>query len=344
MLHVQCRAGKLFGFLIPTLLDQNAGKPDNKRRGCRSILTLLFEHAEQRAAGVSLGFAEPPLLGLVPSHPQQSAVRGQNHLFQRRWEVEFRSIFNRGTAKRFGTAIGGFSFGILTARFQNQAAHRIVVGFPRMTVDGIGGTPIRIGTTPRLLNERSDAARVGARLGDVSHRNQRSRYVGQRVDRGASHAGLVPIPHDRVEHGDRSFGIADGSVLQRDKLPDATDLLELHRTLAGRKRLQAVCERILVASKKRPCSATVVMELRELGSGRIGRRRRVGICLTLGDLGRIRFFAVEYRRDVGNGTRRSHEGRLDRGGIIRGRRALALRCRRRRYPARLFLLLTQHAP
>jgi hypothetical protein len=43
-------------------------------------LSLLREDAEQRAAGVSLGFAEPPLLGLVPSHPQQSAVRGHNHL------------------------------------------------------------------------------------------------------------------------------------------------------------------------------------------------------------------------------------------------------------------------
>jgi hypothetical protein len=61
------------------------------------------------------------------------------------------------------------------------------------------------------------------------------------------------------------FGIADGSVLQRDELPDATDLLEVDRTLAGCKRLQAVCERILVASKKRPRGAAVVIELREFG-------------------------------------------------------------------------------
>ena len=217
-----------------------------------------------RRASASASLSRPCLASLratrnsALSAPESSVLQGAGSRISG-------GVFHCHAAKRLGAAVSSFSLGILPARFEHQAAHRIIVGFPGMTVDGIRPAPIRVGTAARLLHKRFDAPRISASLGRRLPSKPTFRDVGQGIDHGAPHAGLVTFPHDRVEHRDGLFGIADGSILQRDELSDATDLLEFDRALADRKRLQAVGECILVAGEKRAGGAAIVIELCKFG-------------------------------------------------------------------------------
>jgi hypothetical protein len=83
--------------------------------------------------------------------------------------------------------------------------------------------------------------------------------------------------------------------------------------------------------------------LRELGAGHITRRRGVRRCLALGDLRLVRLLAVENGSDIGDRSRRRHEGGANFKRCVRCRCGRILWRRRRRHARGLFLLGRQNA-
>ena len=113
--------------------------------------------------------------------------------------------------------------------------------------------------------------------------------------------------------------------------------------LAEFERLQAIGERFLVAREQGARGGAIEQKLRELGAGHITRRRGVRCRLALGDLRLVRLLAVENGGDVGDRSRRRHEGGANFERCVRCRRGRILRCGRRGHARGLFLLCRQNA-
>ena len=131
--------------------------------------------------------------------------------------------------------------------------------------------------------------------------------------------------------------------MQRNHLLNARGQQVIEAALADRQRLQTVSKRLLITGQQRSGAAAVVIELREVGGRRIGRRARVRGSLALGDFRGVRLLTVEDRCDVGNGARRHDERWLYRSGTLRRRAVVLLGRCRRSHAGCLPLFLAQHA-
>ena len=169
---------------------------------------------------------------------------------------------------------------------------------------------------PGLLNHRLDAANIGLGLGDIAHLDQDSsdHTAGAELEPFGSllagHFAKQPLIHL-----ERLLGIAGSDVLLGGELNHLSHPLDGDGAAAGFDGLAGIGEAIGEPAELASRPAAIEIELCKIPARFLAGRLGIGLGLQPLDGLEVGFFAVQDRRDIGDGSwRRDETGGQSAGG------------------------------